>query len=175
MVNSHWYPQTHTFNIQGSKYSILDVHSILSKHNVGCSNGSEIPALTEDVTLEIDVCTTYSWNMTKCFNALHHCSTLQWTIFQSWRFLGWTFGLHLLYIRPEVFMISWTDKNIEFISYIYILYCMSIINFQLSYNLAGFLDILNYTRQNGGLGTAKTPNSCVYRHDDTRSTSDKGQ
>ena len=32
--------------------------SLLSKHNVGCSNGSEIPALTEVVTLEIDVCTT---------------------------------------------------------------------------------------------------------------------
>ena len=60
MVNSHWYQQTHTSNIQGSKYSILDVHSPLSKHNVGCSNGSEIPALTEVVTLEIDVCTTNS-------------------------------------------------------------------------------------------------------------------
>ena len=58
MVNSHWYQQTHTFNIQGSKYYILDVHSPLSKHNVACSNGSEIPALTEVVTLEIDVCTT---------------------------------------------------------------------------------------------------------------------
>ena len=52
------YQQTHTFNIQGSKYSILDVHSPISKHNVGYSNGSEIPALTEVVTLEIDVCTT---------------------------------------------------------------------------------------------------------------------
>ena len=58
MVNSHWYQQTHTFNIQGSKYYILDVHSPLSKHNVGCSNGSEIPALTEVITLERDVCTT---------------------------------------------------------------------------------------------------------------------
>ena len=58
MVNGHWYQQTHTFNIQGSKYSILGVHSPLSIHNVGCSNGSEIPALTEVVTLEIDVCTT---------------------------------------------------------------------------------------------------------------------
>ena len=64
MVNSHWYQQTHTFNIQGSKYSILDVHSPLSKHNVGCSNGSEIPASTEVVTLEIDVCTTNACNMT---------------------------------------------------------------------------------------------------------------
>ena len=58
MVNSHWYQQTHTFNIQGSKYSILGVHSPLSKHNVGCSNSSKIPALMEVVTLEIDVCTT---------------------------------------------------------------------------------------------------------------------
>ena len=58
MVNSHWHQQTHTFNIQGSKYSILDVHSLLLKLNVGCSNGSEIPAMTEVVTLEIDVCTT---------------------------------------------------------------------------------------------------------------------
>ena len=57
-LNSHWYQQTHTFNIQGSKYSILDDHSPLSKHNVGCSNCSQIPALTEVVTLEIDVCTT---------------------------------------------------------------------------------------------------------------------
>ena len=46
MVNSHWYQQTHTLNIQGLKYSTLDVHSPLLKHNVGCSNGSEIPALT---------------------------------------------------------------------------------------------------------------------------------
>ena len=58
MVNSHWDQQTHIFDIQGSKYSILGVHSPLSKHNVGCSNSSEIPALTEVVTLEIDVCTT---------------------------------------------------------------------------------------------------------------------
>ena len=58
MANSHWYQQTHTFDIQGSKYSILDFHSPLSEHNVGCSNGSEIPALTEVVTLEIDVCIT---------------------------------------------------------------------------------------------------------------------
>ena len=46
MVNSHWYQQTHTFDIQRSKYSILDVYSPLSKHNVFCSNGSESPALT---------------------------------------------------------------------------------------------------------------------------------
>ena len=58
MVNSPWYQQTHTFNIQGSKYSIFDVHSPLSKHNVGCSNGSEIPALMKVVTLEIYVYTT---------------------------------------------------------------------------------------------------------------------
>ena len=79
MVNSHWYQQTHTgtLNIQGSKYTILDVHSPLSKYHVACSNGSEIPALTEVVTLEIEVCTTNARNMTKCFNALRHCSTLQ--------------------------------------------------------------------------------------------------
>ena len=41
-------------------------------------------------------------------------------------------------------------QKIEFITYIYILYCLSSINFQLSYNLAGFLDILNYTRQTEG-------------------------
>ena len=41
----------------------------------------------------------------------------------------------------------------EFITYVYILYCLSSINFQLSYNLAGFLDILNYT--NGGLEQPK--------------------
>ena len=58
MLNSHCYQQTHTFNIQGWNHSILDVHSPLSKHNVGCSNGSKIPALTEVVTLEIDVCIT---------------------------------------------------------------------------------------------------------------------
>ena len=29
---------------------------------------------------------------------------------------------------------------------------------QFSYNFAGFLDILNYTRHNGGFGTAKSPN-----------------
>ena len=58
IVKSHWYQQIHTSNIQGSKYSTLDVHSPLSKHNVSCSNGPEIPALTEVVTLEIDVCTT---------------------------------------------------------------------------------------------------------------------
>ena len=74
MVNSHWHQQTHTLNVQESKYSILDVHTPLSKNNVCCSNGSEIPALTGVVTLEIDVCTTNAWHMTRCFNALHHCS-----------------------------------------------------------------------------------------------------
>ena len=63
MENSRWHQQTHIFNIQGSKYSILDVHSSLLKHNVGCSNGSEIPTLTEVVTLEIDVCTTSAWQI----------------------------------------------------------------------------------------------------------------
>ena len=75
MVNSHWYQQTHTFNIQGSKYSISDVHSPLSKHNVGCSNGSEIPALTERVTLEIDVCTINAWNMTQCLMLYVKCGS----------------------------------------------------------------------------------------------------
>ena len=42
-----------------------------------------------------------------------------------------------------------------------LLISMSSINFQFSYNFAVFLDILNYTRHNGGLGTAKTPNSRV--------------
>ena len=46
-------------------------------------------------------------------------------------------------------------QKIEFITYIYISYRLSSINFQLSYNLAGFLDILNHTRHNGELGTAK--------------------
>ena len=50
MVNSHWHQQTHTLNVQGSKYSILDVHSPLSKRNVGCSNVSEIPAFGRYVT-----------------------------------------------------------------------------------------------------------------------------
>ena len=36
------------------------------------------------------------------------------------------------------------------LTYIYILYCLSSINFQSSYNFVGFLDILNYTRHNGG-------------------------
>ena len=52
-------------------------------------------------------------------------------------------------------------QEVEFITYIYVLYCLSRTNFQLSYNLAGCLDILNYTRHNEGLGTAKTPNSRV--------------
>ena len=60
MEYSHWHQQTYTLNVQGSKYSILDAHSPLSKPNVGCSNGFEFPALTEVVTLEMDVCTTYA-------------------------------------------------------------------------------------------------------------------
>ena len=35
-----------------------DAHSPLSKQHVGCSNGSEIPAMTEAVTLETDVSAT---------------------------------------------------------------------------------------------------------------------
>ena len=53
------------------------------------------------------------------------------------------------------------QTKIEFITYIYFLYCLSSIYLQLTYDFAGFLDILNYTRHNGGLGTAKTPNSRV--------------
>ena len=47
-----------TLNVKRSKYSILDVHSPLPKQNVGCSNGSEILAMTEVVTLEIVVSAT---------------------------------------------------------------------------------------------------------------------
>ena len=51
--------------------------------------------------------------------------------------------------------LSHEHTKIEFITYIYIIYCPSSINFQFTYNLAGFLDILNFTRHNEGLGTAK--------------------
>ena len=65
---------------------------------------------------------------------------------------------------------TWSESHeqtkIKFITYIYILYCLSSINFQFSYNLAGFLDILNYTRHKRGLGTAKTQNSRAKCHDD---------
>ena len=58
---------------------------------------------------------------------------------------------------------SWSheQKKIDFIAYIYILYCLSTVNFQFSYYLAGFLNSLNNTRHNGGLETAKTLNSHV--------------
>ena len=46
---------------------------------------------------------------------------------------------------------SMNRPKIEFITYIYILYYQSSINFQISPNLAGFPDILH----NGGFGTAK--------------------
>ena len=52
-------------------------------------------------------------------------------------------GLHLLCKRPEVFMIPWTSRNWIIITYIYILYYQSSINFKFSPNLAGFPDILN--------------------------------
>ena len=48
--------------------------------------------------------------------------------------------------------------KIEFITYIYILYYQSSINFQFSPNLAGFPDIFNQIRHNVGFGVAKTPN-----------------
>ena len=44
--------------------------------------------------------------------------------------------------RPEVFM-SHEQTKIEFITYIYILYYHSSIDFQFSSKLAGFPDILN--------------------------------
>ena len=53
---------------------------------------------------------------------------------------------------------SMNIPKIEFITYIYILYYQSCINFQFSPNLAGFPDILNEIRYNVGLGIAKTPN-----------------
>ena len=50
------------------------------------------------------------------------------------------------------------SQDIQFISYIYILYYQSSINSQFSPNLAGFPDILNLIRHNVGFGIAKTPN-----------------
>ena len=50
--------------------------------------------------------------------------------------------------------------KIEFITYIYILYYQSSINFQFSLNLADFPDILKEIRHNVGFGIAKTPNFC---------------
>ena len=56
---------------------------------------------------------------------------------------------------------SMNIPKIEFITYIYILYYQSSINFQLSHNLAGFPDILNEIRHNVGFGIAKTTNFCT--------------
>ena len=53
---------------------------------------------------------------------------------------------------------SMNIPKIEFVTYIYILYYQSSINFQFSSNLAGFPDILNQIRHNVGLGIANTPN-----------------
>ena len=53
---------------------------------------------------------------------------------------------------------SMNIPKIEFITYIYILYYQSTINFQILPNLAGFRDILNEIRHNVGYGIAKTPN-----------------
>ena len=54
---------------------------------------------------------------------------------------------------------SMNIPKIEFITYIYILYYQSSINFQFTPNLAGFPDILNLIRHNVGFGIAKMPNS----------------
>ena len=70
---------------------------------------------------------------------------------------------------------SMNIPKIEFITYIYILYYQSSINFQLSSYLAGFPDIWNYIRHNVGFGIAKTPNFRTSRHGDTCSTSRKRQ
>ena len=53
---------------------------------------------------------------------------------------------------------SMNIPKIEFITYIYILYYQSRINFQFSPNLVGFPDLLNKIRHNVGFGIAKTPN-----------------
>ena len=53
---------------------------------------------------------------------------------------------------------SMNIPKIEFISYIYILYYQSSINFQFPPNLAGYSDILNKIKHNVGCGIAKTPN-----------------
>ena len=53
---------------------------------------------------------------------------------------------------------SMNIPKIEFITYIYILYYQSSIDFQFAPNLAGFADILNKIRHNVGFGIAKTPN-----------------
>ena len=58
--------KTNTLNVKWSKYSILDVHSLLSKQNIGCSMGSEIPAMREVVNLEIVVYATSAWKIAKC-------------------------------------------------------------------------------------------------------------
>ena len=56
---------------------------------------------------------------------------------------------------------SMNIPKIEFITYFYILYYQSSINFQFSPNLAGFPDILNKFRHKVGFGIAKTPNFCA--------------
>ena len=67
-------------------------------------------------------------------------------------------GLHVNFARTRSIHDSMNIPKIEFITYIYILYYQSSINFQFSPNLAGFPDILNYVRHNVGFGIAKTPN-----------------
>ena len=56
-------------------------------------------------------------------------------------------------MKPDEFMIPWTDQT-----NIYILNNQSSIKYQFSPTLAGYLDILNLIRHNGGFGIAKTPN-----------------
>ena len=65
--------------------------------------------------------------------------------------------------------------KIEFITYIYILYYQSSINFQFSPNLAGYPDNLILIRHNVEFGMAKTPNFRAKRHGDPCSTSRKRQ
>ena len=58
---------TNTLNVKWSKYSILVVNLPLSKQNVlGSPDGSEIPAKTDVVTLEIVVSAANAWNKAKC-------------------------------------------------------------------------------------------------------------
>ena len=61
------------------------------------------------------------------------------------------------------------DHSTEIIFYIY----QSSVHFHFSSNMAGFLDILNYFRQNGVFGTGETPNFRAQRHCDKCFTSYK--
>ena len=59
---------------------------------------------------------------------------------------------------------SMNIPKIEFITYIYILYYQSSINFQCSAYFAGFSDILNKFRHNVGFGIAETPRLTSWRY-----------